>query len=221
MLKGLRNSFVSGLLVLAPLVVTIFVIDFLVSQVGAPMRGLLFPFIPPDTSKIWGEYILYILSTFIVFVLIAVLGWMSKKVIGRMLVQSLERLVQRLPGVSGLYNTVKQIRDTFVQQEKAVFQKTVLIEYPRQGVYAIGFLTGDGKGEVQERTSADLINVFLPTTPNPTSGYLLMVPREQVMLLDMSIADGMKVIISGGALVPPYPVSRISDGRLPATETLP
>jgi len=121
--------------------------------------------------------------------------------------------------VRTVYNTVKQIRDTFVQQKKAVFQKTVLIEYPRKGLWVLGFLTGEGKGEVQLRTAADLLNVFVPTTPNPTSGFLLMVPREEVHELDMSIGDAMKLIISGGAVVPPWqprPQAAARPGQRPA-----
>src|SRR5690606_6576647 len=100
-----------------------------------------------------------------------------------------------VPFVRSVYNSVKQIRDTFVQQKKSVFQQCVLVEYPRTGVYVLGFLTGEGKGEVQQRTSADLVNIFVPTTPNPTSGFLLMVPRDEVTFLDMAIGDGMKLII--------------------------
>jgi uncharacterized membrane protein len=148
--------------------------------------------------------VLYVLAILIVIVLITLLGWFSQRLIGRALLNFFERIVDNVPLVRNVYNTVKQIRDTFVQQEKAVFQKSVLLEYPRKGVWVLGFLTGEGKGEIQHRTEADLLNVFIPTTPNPTSGFLLMVPRDQVHELDMTIADGMKLIISGGAVVPPW-----------------
>lgn len=205
MFRSLRNAFVSGLLLLAPVGVTIFVIDFLIQRVGAPTRRFIFFFIPPDrTTFVWLEYGLYIAAVFAVAVLITLLGWFSQRLLGRVLVNTFERVVDNVPVVRSVYNTVKQIRDTFVQQEKAVFQRSVLIEYPRRGVWVLGFLTGQGKGEIQQRTDSDLLNVFIPTTPNPTSGFLLMVPREDVHDLDMSIPDAMKLIISGGAVVPPW-----------------
>ncbi len=205
MLRHLRNWFVSGLLLLAPVGVTIFVINFLIQRVGVPTRQLFFFFIPAEGGRfVWVEYGLYVAAVAFVALLITLLGWMSRLVIGRMLGGVFERVVVSVPVVRTVYSTVKQIRDTFVQQKKAVFQKTVLIEYPRKGLWVLGFLTGEGRGEVQERTESDLLNVFVPTTPNPTSGFLLMVPREEVHELDMSIGDAMKLIISGGAVVPPW-----------------
>jgi uncharacterized membrane protein len=205
MLRNLRNAFVSGLLLMAPVGVTVFVINFLIQRIGIPTRQMIFFFIPPNkASYIWFEYGLYVGAILVVACLITLLGWLSKLLIGRILVNTFERIVDTVPVVRSVYNTVKQIRDTFVQQEKAVFQKSVLLEYPRKGIWVLGFLTGRGKGEIQHRTDSDLINVFVPTTPNPTSGFLLMVPREEVHDLDMSIPDAMKLIISGGAVVPPW-----------------
>lgn len=206
MLRNLRNAFISGLLLIAPVGVTIFVVNFLIQRIGVPTRQLFFFFIPKNTaSLIWIEYGLYVAAVFVVVVFITLLGWLSKLLIGRALVHTFERAVDSLPFVRTVYNTVKQIRDTFVQQEKAVFQHSVLIEYPRPGVWCLGFLTGEGKGEIQHRTEKELLNVFVPTTPNPTSGFLLMVPREEVQDLDLSIGEAMKLIVSGGAVVPPYP----------------
>ena len=205
MLRSLRNAFVSGLLLLAPVGITIFVLNFLIQKIGVPTRRMVFFFIPPNQSSfVWIEYSLYVAAVVAVVVMIMLLGWLSQRLIGRALVNTFERVVDNVPLVNSVYNTVKQIRDTFVQQKQAVFQKSVLIEYPRKGVWVLGFLTGQGKGEIQHRTSANLLNVFVPTTPNPTSGFLLMVPREEVHLLDMTIADAMKLIISGGAVVPSW-----------------
>ena len=203
MLRNLRNAFVSGLLLLAPVGVTLFVLNFLIQKIGVPTRELFFFFIPREqVNNVYAEYLLYVGAVLIVLVLITCLGWLSKLLIGKALFNLFERIVDTVPVVRNLYNTVKQIRDTFVQQEKAVFQKSVMLEYPRKGIWVLGFLTGQGKGEIQQRTDSDLLNVFIPTTPNPTSGFLLMVPSQDVHELDMSIADAMKLIISGGAVVP-------------------
>ena len=109
-----------------------------------------------------------------------------------------------VPFVRNVYNTVKQIIDTFSSQKKAVFQKVVLLEFFRKDIYALGFLTGEGKEEVRSRVGREIYNIFVPTTPNPTSGFLVMVPKENVIEMDMPVADGMKLIISGGAVVPVY-----------------
>lgn len=204
--KLIRNGFISGLLLLAPVGVTVFLFSFLISEVGIPTRKFFFFFIPEDTStNPWMEYPLYIAAVLIVAALITLLGWFSKFLLGKMLVSLFEKIVDNVPLIRNIYNSVKQIRDTFVQQKKAVFQKSVLVEYPRKGVWVLGFLTGTGKGEPQDKTSSELVNVFIPTTPNPTSGFLLMIKKDEVVELEMTISEGMKLIISGGAVVPPWP----------------
>jgi|TARA_B110000495_G_C22994646_1_gene586172 uncharacterized membrane protein len=205
MFRTFRKWFFSGLLVVAPIGVTLFVIIFLMDKVAVPARNLMFPgdrISELTTYQLWGLNI-FAFATVLSFVML--LGWLSQLVIGRWIVLTFERIVGTVPVVRTVYNTVKQIRDTFVQQQKAVFQKTVLLEYPRKGVWVLGFLTGTGRGEIQEKTEADLVNIFVPTTPNPTSGFLLMVPIVDVKFLEMSVSDGMKLIISGGAVVPSYP----------------
>ena len=225
-IRKVRNAFVSGLLLIAPVGVTIIVINFLIQKIGIPTRQLIFFFIPKNqTGQIWLEYGLYFLAMLGVALFITLMGWLSKLLIGRALVNLFERMVDNVPLIRNVYNTVKQIRDTFVQQEKAVFQQSVIIEYPRKGIWVLGFLTGVGKGEIQHRTSAELLNVFVPTTPNPTSGFLLMVPKNEVHFLDMAIGDAMKLIISGGAVVPPWtksPPPEISEPpQAPSTDSIP
>lgn len=203
--RGIRNAFISGILLLAPVAVTVFVINFLIQSIGGPTRRFVFFFIPADPrDRVWIEYGLYLLSFIIVLALITLLGWLSQRLIGRALIALFEKIVDGVPGVRTVYNTVKQIRDTFVQQEKAVFQRVALLEFPRRGLFVLAFLTGQGKGEVQARTAENLVNLFVPTTPNPTSGFLIMAPREDVHVLNMTVGDGMKLIISGGAVVPVY-----------------
>ncbi len=203
--KNIRNAFISGLLLLAPVGVTLFVLNFLVQRLGQPAQRWFFFYVDQALRENPAvEISLNILSAIIVLFLITVLGWFSKLLIGRFIVARFELFLANVPLVRNVYMTVKQIIDTFVQNQKAVFQKTVLVEYPRKGVFVLGFLTSEGKGEVQLKTEKDVVNVFVPTTPNPTSGFLLMVPKEEVIELDMSISDGMKVIISGGAVVPKY-----------------
>jgi uncharacterized membrane protein len=205
MLKSFRNAFISGLLLLAPLGVTLFVIQFLIERIGAPTSAFFFPFVPEDLrDQRWLALILNLLATVYVVILITMLGYFSRLFIGRIVVQQAERIFNSIPFANTIYSTVKQIIDTFAQQKQAVFQKVVLVQWPQEGNFVIGFLTSEGKGEVQARTEGHICNLFIPTTPNPTSGYLVMVPRDRFVDLDMTVSDGMKLIISGGAVVPPY-----------------
>jgi len=135
-------------------------------------------------------------------ILIFVAGFFVSNVIGNRLFRFGERLLLKVPFVSKIYNVVKQIIDAFSLQGKPMFSQVVLIEYPRKGTYAVGFVTGECRGEVQTRTAARLINVFIPTTPNPTSGMLMLVPDNEITYLDMTVEEGLKLIISAGVVVP-------------------
>ncbi|MEM1222910.1 MAG: DUF502 domain-containing protein [Verrucomicrobiota bacterium] len=204
MFRSLRNAFITGIVVILPLGVTTIVLNFLLEKLGTPSSGLFFWFVDPQLREVPAiSFILEATSVMIVCILITALGYGSRFVVGRVLLSGFEQLLDRLPFINTVYRTVKQIVDTFSQQNKAVFQEVVLIEYPRKRCYVLGFLTSEAKGEPQDVTGERIVNIFVPTTPNPTSGFLLMVPEDDVTRLTMSVADGMKVIISGGAVVPP------------------
>ena len=205
MLRSIRTAFITGLLILLPLGVTVFIVNIVLNRVGNPASELFFRFIDENIRELpTVEIPLQLLSLLIVVFIITALGYFSRIFIGQLLLKFFERIFTQLPLISQVYNTVKQLVDTFSQQKKAVFQEVVMIEYPRKGIYAIGFLTNQAKGEVQSVTGENLVNVFVPTTPNPTSGFLLMLPKQEVIPLQMSVADGMKTIISGGAVTPPF-----------------
>lgn len=204
MFRSIRNAFITGLIVVLPLGVTIIVINFLLQRLGTPASKFFFWFLDRQYRDMPAVALaLETISILVVFLLITVLGFGSRFLIGRLLLRGMEQFLGQVPFINTVYRTVKQIVDTFSHQKKAVFQETVLIEYPRPDCYVIGFLTSTAKGEPQEVTGAHIVNIFVPTTPNPTSGFLLMLPDEDVTRLKMSITDGMKLIISGGAVVPP------------------
>lgn len=202
MVKVLRNSFISGLLLLAPLGVTFFVLHFLVSQIGTPISKYVFWFVEESTRNQL-NILFDILATVIAVAIITLLGLVSNYFLGRYLIRFFEEIMDRLPFINAIYRTVKQIVDTFSVQKKAVFQQAVLVEFPKAGSYAVGFITDNSRGEPQQKTGKDLLNIFVPTSPIPTSGFLILVPEAEVIKLDMSIADAMKVVISGGTVVPP------------------
>ncbi len=203
--RSLRNAFITGLLILAPLGASLITLAWLVDNVGGRFSKNLLYFLP----EVWLEdqslrLVWNLLATLIVFTIITLLGYLSRYFVGKWILAVTERILTRVPFIKTIYKTVKQIIETFSTQHKAVFKKTVLVQYPRKGVWAIGFLTSDTKGELQQRSNEDLRNIFLPTTPNPTSGFLLMLPKDDIEELQMSIGEGMKLIISGGGVVPPF-----------------
>jgi len=115
-----------------------------------------------------------------------------------------EGLILRIPVLNKIYGFAKDVSDTMLAGKKTVFERVVLVEYPRPGMYALGFVTNETEGEAQAKTKEPVISVFIPTTPNPTSGFLALVPRDNVIAMDMTVAEGMKFVISGGSVVPPY-----------------
>ena len=115
-----------------------------------------------------------------------------------------ERVLLNVPIIGRVYKSVKQISSAFIGQGKTIFKQVVLVEYPRKGIYSLGFTTGVSKGEIKDAMGRSSINVFLPTTPNPTSGYFLVIPKDEIRFLKMSVEEGMKLVVSGGSVTPHY-----------------
>lgn len=202
--KSLRNAFLSGLLLLAPLVVTAWAFTQIVGLVGGSVRPLYDRFLPESLSHV--PFLWDVLATLLVIALITLFGYISRYFLGKYLLEVGERFMLNIPGVSTVYSSVKQIVQTFSSQKRNIFSKVVLIEFPRPGMHAIAFLTNKGQGEPQARTKEEVWTLFVPTTPNPTSGFLVMLPKNKIVELDMSVGEGMKFVISGGAVVPPWPM---------------
>ncbi|MBT3467757.1 MAG: DUF502 domain-containing protein [Opitutae bacterium] len=219
MLQSLRNNFLTGLFVLLPLAVTIAVVQFLLQKIGAGPSDLLYEYLlkpqellGADSNLSFEDYqnknniiafFLNLAATLTVLLVITFTGILSRYFIGKFFVNVADRILGAMPLVNTVYNTAKQIVQTFSTQKRAVFQKVVLVQFPRAGSYAIGFLTGQSAGEIPNRADAgSLANIFIPTTPNPTSGFLLMIPVKDIIEMDMTVGDGMKLIISGGAVIP-------------------
>lgn len=201
-----RNAFLSGALMLAPLWVTIWAFTAIIGFVGGTFRPLYEHTLPESLQRI--PFLWDLLTTAGVILIVTVLGYLSNYVFGKYFLSIGERAIQRIPGIGAVYNSVKQIVATFGTQNRNLFNKVVLVEFPRKGVWTLGFLTNKQQGEPQTLAGTDTWTVFVPTTPNPTSGFLLMLPRHEIMELDMSVGDGMKMIISGGAVVPAWPATQ-------------
>ncbi len=197
-----RNAFISGALMVAPLVVTVWAFRTIIDIVGGTFRPLYESRLPESLQRL--PFFWDFLATLVVILLVTLLGFLSNYVFGKYFLSIGERLIQRIPGIGALYNSVKQIVATFGTQNRNLFSKVVLVEFPRKGTWVIGFLTNKQQGEAQQYTSGEAWTIFVPTTPNPTSGFLILVPRQDIVELEMPVGDGMKMIISGGAVVPPW-----------------
>ena len=207
----LRASFLTGLVVIAPVGLTI----WLVWSVVGWIDGFVLPLVPgtyqPD--KLIQTYLGLDPSVqinvrgvgVIIFLLFTIItGWLAKGLIGRSLIRYAENLVERTPVVRSIYSGIKQISETVFAQKDRSFETACLIEYPRKGIWAIGFISTTAKGEISQRAgnSGALLSVFVPTTPNPTSGFLLFFPAEDVIELDMTVEDAAKLVISAGLVYP-------------------
>lgn len=207
MIKALRNNIITGIFVALPIIVTIFLIAYLIRQMGEPMTKLIFlPIFESYDSTFQntglGKFLLDCISTVFVIIALGVVGYLSRFFFGVWAISIAEGIVKKIPVASAIYNTVKQVVDTFSKKKKSVFNKVVLVEFPRKGVYSVGFLSNEASDDVAKKIGEGYVNVFVPTTPNPTSGFLMLVPKSDMVILDMSVADGMKFIVSFGAVVP-------------------
>ncbi len=201
LLAGLRASFLTGIVVIAPVWLTIWLIWSVVGWIDSAVL----PLIPQQFQP--HQYVginLRGVGVIIFLIFTIMVGWVAKGILGRSLIHFAESLVNRMPVVRSVYSGIKQISETVFAQTERSFEKACLIQYPRRGIWAIGFVSTTAKGEVSERaeTSGGLLSVFVPTTPNPTSGFLLFFPEEDVILLDMSIEDAAKLVISAGLVYP-------------------
>lgn len=198
-LLWLRNSFLTGIVVTAPIGATVWVVFTFVNWVD----GRVMPLFPPRYNP---ENYLPVdvpgLGLIIAVVGLTLLGALAANIFGRTLLGFGERLLARVPFVSNLYDALKQIFQTVFSGAEKNFQDAVLIEYPRKGLWAIGFITANAKFELAERLGSDTVAVFVPTTPNPTSGFLLYEKRENLIDLDMSVEETAKLVISAGMVYP-------------------
>ena len=215
MLARLRTSFLTGIVVIAPVALTI----WLIWSVIGWFDGLVLPFVPDAyrPEKILNTFFGYDLKLnirgvgVVVFLVFATLvGWLAKGLIGRSFIKYAENLVNRMPVVRSFYSGIKQIAETVFAQQERSFEKACMIEYPRKGIWAIGFISTTAKGEIAERNSSkgSMVSVFVPTTPNPTSGFLLFFPKADIVELDMSIEDAAKLVISAGLVYPPTKITK-------------
>jgi uncharacterized membrane protein len=200
----LRNYFLTGFVVCAPLVITIYLTWSFVGWVDSWVKPYIPPVYNPDT---YTPFEVPGFGLIVALVLITLVGFLTANIIGRTIVRYGEYLLDRMPLIRTIYRGLKQILETVLSERSNTFKKVGLVEYPRKGLWALVFIATDAEGEVQVRLEGEAgptVAVFLPTTPNPTSGFLLFVPKSDIVELDMSVEEGAKLVISAGLVTPEY-----------------
>ena len=200
MLTRIRAYLLTGIVVTAPIAITVWLTWNFIHWVDVQIT----PLIPaPYNPATYLPFSIPGLGLLIMLIFLTLVGFVAANFFGRTLIHLGERLVGRMPIVRSIYGTLKQIIETVLQNTSKSFRQVVLIEYPRRGLWSIAFLTGSARGELKRRLGDDWVTVYMPTTPNPTSGYLLIVQRSDMIYLDMSVEEAIKLIISTGVISPP------------------
>lgn len=195
----LRNYLIAGILVTAPIGLTVWFSWAFVAWIDDRVMPLVPSQYHPETYL---PFSIPGLGLIIVLTGLILIGALTANLLGRSFLRMSERLLERMPIIRGVHATIKQVFETVLSHQSDAFRQVVMVEYPRRGIWALGFLTGETLGEVQNLTKERVLNIFLPTTPNPTSGFLLFVPQEDVLILDMTVEEGIKMVMSGGIVTP-------------------
>jgi uncharacterized membrane protein len=195
----MRKYFITGLLVLVPLVITLWVLNLIISTLD---RSLLL--LPPELQPeaLFGFH-LPGFGTVVTLLIVLLTGLITRNIIGNRLLTLWELLLQRIPVVNSIYSSVKQVSDTLFSSSGNAFRKALLVQYPREGAWTIAFQTGVPGGDVKNHLHGEYVSVYVPTTPNPTSGFFLMYRRTDVIELEMSVDEALKYIVSMGVVAPP------------------
>ena len=206
--KNIKGVFLTGIAAIIPVGVTFYILYLIIGMMNKLVKIIPARFHPDQILP----FHLPGLGIIITLILIFTVGLVTKSYLGKKLVSLGERMVGKIPLVRGIYNALKQLVDAVFSDKGQSFKKAVLIEYPREGLYSIAFVTGVSRGEVQVKTAQKCVNVFVPTTPNPTSGFYIMVPETDTIVLDMTVEEAFTLIISGG-IVSPEDVQQIIPER--------
>lgn len=197
-LSKLKGYFLSGILVSAPLILTAYLVLWVVRIIDDLVR----PLMPESFAHMYGYFPGY--GLIVTLAGATLLGALMKGFLGRYFMQVSEGVLSQVPFVRSIYATIKQVSQAVLDKESSSFKEVGLIEYPHTGIWTMCFITGTTKGEIQEKLSEEVVNVFIPTTPNPTSGILVFIPREKIKILDISVEAAIKMIVSLGVITPPY-----------------
>jgi uncharacterized membrane protein len=199
--RRIRNVFITGLLITLPIALTWFILQFLLKNFDA-LSPVFTNILIKLGAPIPEGYRIPFLGLVVTLLIVLTVGWLTTNFFGKKLLVLGETIVEKIPFVRRIYKGTKQVVLSIAEADTTAFRKVVLLEFPRRGLLAIGFVTGESRGEVQQVTQDNMLNVFVPTMPNPTSGFLIFSPPEELTEVSMTIEEGIKYVVSGGLVTP-------------------
>jgi len=211
--RRLRNVFLTGFLVTLPIALTVFILNFLFKSLDA-LSPIFTHWLILLGAPLPDGYRVPFLGVIMTFVIVFFVGALTTNIFGKKLLQFWEGIVEKIPFVRRIYKGTKQVVSSFATIDTKSFTKVVLVEFPRKGAYAIAFVTGKTRGELQRLTSDNHVNIFIPTTPNPTSGFVIFTDPSEITELDMTVEEGIKYVISGGIVTPEQARKLTEDARV-------
>lgn len=206
----LRGRFFAGMVIAAPLAATFFILQFLITFIDNRVRPLLPPLLKPET---YTNYAIPGFGVLVLAIALTILGAITANLIGRSLLAATDRILSRIPIVKNVYAALKQLTEVLANNQQASFDRCVMVQYPRAGSWCIGFVSSHAKGEIGSKLGHSKIGVFVPTTPNPTSGFLIYVEEEDAIALDMTVEEGAKMILTAGLVVPEYGSEQVAEEK--------
>lgn len=204
----LRGRFFAGMVIAAPLAATFFILQFLITFIDNRVKPLLPPLLQPET---YTNYAIPGFGVLVLVVALTVLGAVTANLIGRSLLAATDRILSRIPIVKNVYAALKQLTEVLANNQQASFDRCVMVEYPKKDSWCIGFVSSHAKQEIGSKLGTSKIGVFVPTTPNPTSGFLIYVEETETISLEMTVEEGAKMILTAGLVVPDFDASKDTD----------
>ncbi|MEM1086480.1 MAG: DUF502 domain-containing protein [Pseudomonadota bacterium] len=212
MFAWLRGRFFAGMVIAAPLAATYYILQFLITFIDDRVKPLLPPLLKPET---YTNYAIPGFGVVVLVIALTILGAITANLVGRSLLAATDRILSRIPIVRNVYAALRQLTDVLANNQQASFDRCVMVEYPKKGSWCVGFVSSHAKGEIGARLSTDMLGIFVPTTPNPTSGFLIYVHASEVVEMDMSVEDGAKMILTAGLVVPEYKGDPVTPETIP------
>ena len=202
MWKKVRNHFVTGIVALLPFFLTLILIRYLIRLVDSSVVDPVFQILPFEFDATSKVIVTKLLIAALVVLFLTFIGWAAQKFIFKRLFAGLEKVLDNIPFFNRIYGSIREVAQAFFGDKTGVFKRVVFVEYPRKGVYSLGFVTQEKRWEIHEKTGKEIMNVFLPHPPNPATGYFIFAPKEELIESDLTVEEGIKLVISAGAAVP-------------------
>ena len=201
-LARLKNYFVAGLLVLAPIFLTLLIIGYIVRLADRLVVNPVFQMLPAEIDQASKIFMTKLLIAFLVFFFVCLVGLLARRFIFKQIFSMAEGFVQNIPIFSSVYSSLKEVAQAFFGDKSGVFKRVVFLEYPRKGIYAMGFVTQEKRWDIHEKTGREIVSVFVPSPPNPATGFFVFAPKEELIETAITVEEGIRMVLSGGAAVP-------------------